>query len=418
MISFSEVGIVGAGPYGLSLAAHLGAAGVGFRIFGSPMETWRKHMPEGMLLKSDGVASSLYDPDDTYPLSRYCEERSIEYADDNVPVKLDTFYDYGLNFCERFVRSVEKKFVVSIDGEGGAFVLTLEGGETAFFRNVVIAVGIGDFRHVPPLLRGLPTELVSHSYQHHDLSSFAGRRVAVIGGGSSAVDLAGLLHERGCEVQLICRQEKLKFSSRAAASRTLLQHLRHPSSGLGPGWKSRFCTDAPLAFHFLPQAFRLAFAHRHLGPAAGWPMKEKIVGRVPVMTGCKLISTTLVDGGLRIDLKRGDGISTAVRADHVIAATGYQTDLRRLKFLTTSIHSRLSQINQTPILSSHFESSIRGLYFIGPAAAVSFGPLMRFAFGARYSSRRLAGVLSRAERVTLPSSTFKVHSEEPPSLAG
>src|SRR5271170_1281431 len=128
MNSHSEVGIVGAGPYGLSLAAHLRAAGVGFRIFGSPMETWREHMPEGMLLKSDGFASSLYDPKDTYPLSRYCAERSIEYADDHIPVKLDTFYDYGLTFSDRFVRSVEEKLVVSIGRDGDAFLLTLQDG--------------------------------------------------------------------------------------------------------------------------------------------------------------------------------------------------------------------------------------------------------------------------------------------------
>jgi cation diffusion facilitator CzcD-associated flavoprotein CzcO len=53
--------IVGAGPYVLSIAAHLRARGIQFRIFGKPMETWRRHMPTGMLLKSEGFASDLYD---------------------------------------------------------------------------------------------------------------------------------------------------------------------------------------------------------------------------------------------------------------------------------------------------------------------------------------------------------------------
>ena len=57
-----EVAIVGAGPYGLSLAAHLHDRQIDFQIFGKPMEFWRDHMPKGMHLKSDGFASNLYDP--------------------------------------------------------------------------------------------------------------------------------------------------------------------------------------------------------------------------------------------------------------------------------------------------------------------------------------------------------------------
>src|SRR6185312_16558536 len=38
-----EVAIIGAGPYGLSLAAHLAASKVSFRVFGRPMELWRHH---------------------------------------------------------------------------------------------------------------------------------------------------------------------------------------------------------------------------------------------------------------------------------------------------------------------------------------------------------------------------------------
>ena len=49
----TEVAIIGAGPYGLSLAAHLQGAAIPFRIFGSPMDSWRKLMPKGMLPKSD-----------------------------------------------------------------------------------------------------------------------------------------------------------------------------------------------------------------------------------------------------------------------------------------------------------------------------------------------------------------------------
>ena len=64
---FCQTAIIGAGPYGLSLAAHLAAAGADFRIFGKPLTSWRDHMPKGMMLKSDGFASNLSAPDPSPP---------------------------------------------------------------------------------------------------------------------------------------------------------------------------------------------------------------------------------------------------------------------------------------------------------------------------------------------------------------
>ena len=85
-----------------------------------------------------------------------------------------------------------------------------------------------------------------------------------------------------------------------------------------------------------------------------------------------------------------------------IAATGYRPRLDRLTFLPPSLRASLSSVVNTPILSSHFQSSMAGLYFVGPIAANSFGPLMRFAFGAKYTARRLSQHLAAtAERVRL-----------------
>ena len=72
-----DTAIIGAGPYGLSLAAHLGAAGADFRIFGRPMTSWRENMPKGMMLKSDGFASNLSAPDAQSTLKAWCAERNV-----------------------------------------------------------------------------------------------------------------------------------------------------------------------------------------------------------------------------------------------------------------------------------------------------------------------------------------------------
>src|SRR5580704_7511019 len=108
----TEIAIIGAGPYGLSIAAHLRGSGVPFRIFGRPMDSWVSHMPEGMHLKSDGFASNLSDPDGSFTLKHFCAERGIKYSDSGIPVSLETFSAYGLAFKERMVPELEDKLVV------------------------------------------------------------------------------------------------------------------------------------------------------------------------------------------------------------------------------------------------------------------------------------------------------------------
>jgi thioredoxin reductase len=404
MSTRTDVAIIGAGPYGLSLSVHLQTAGVDYRIFGHPMDAWRNHMPEGMLLKSDGFASDLYDPAGEYPLSRFCGEQGIAYDAELIPVRLKTFVDYGLAFKDRFVPGLEEKLVSSLTRDGDGFALGLDDGAIIRARRVVAAVGVGRFRFIPAALTGLPEICLSHSYDHHDLTLFAGRRVAVIGGGASAIDLAGLLNERGCEVRLICRREALKFGSPPQTrERSLWQRLRHPRSGLGPGLRSRLCTDAPVLFHFMPEALRLESVRRHLGPAASWRMKEKVDG-VPVLSGHNVVGAVAENDRVQLSLQTSDNRRVVVSADHVIAATGYHVDIRRLEFLHAGLISQIACVNETPILSARFESSVKGLYFIGPAAANSFGPLMRFAFGARFASRRLVRILGRRPHAVSSSS--------------
>jgi thioredoxin reductase len=389
--------IIGAGPYGLSLAAHLRRSGTPFRIFGRPMDSWRAHMPKGMFLKSDGFASNISDPENRLTLGQFCAERGIEYANTGIPVHLETFTAYGLEFRDRMVPDLEDKLVTSIDRAAEGFVVRIDDGEVLKAHRVVLAVGITHFEHVPESLAHLPEQFLSHSARHSEVGVFTGQSVAVIGGGSSALDWAALLHEAGVDVQMVVRQGSLKFHGKPSGKpRSLWHRIQHPQTGLGPGWKSSFYANAPDIFHYLPENLRLEIVRRTLGPSGGWFIKDKVVGKVPTLLGHTVTRADVVNGKVELCLQAQDGNERKIQVDHVIAATGYKVDLDRLKLLNAEIRSRVKSVNKTPILSSEFECSVRGLFFVGVAAANSFGPVMRFAFGADFAARTVARALEKS----------------------
>lgn len=392
-----EVAIIGAGPYGLSIASHLNAEGINTRIFGNPMQTWRENMPRGMHLKSDGFASSLYDPRDTFSLASYCKDKGIPYADSGLPVALETFTSYGMEFQKRFVPQLEQKRVVSVERRGADFLIGLDDGEEFSARKVVVAAGLSHFSHLPEVFAKLPEEFVTHSSRHHALDSFKGKAVAVIGAGASAADVAALLHQAGAKVQMIARQPVIRFHDPPNEKKpSLKERLLMPATGIGGGWRVYLCANAPLLFRQMPEKFRLQKVRAILGPAPGWFIKEQLVGKVPFTLGVTITDAKVENGQVTMDLIDRDGKRSVAAADHVIAATGYKVDLRRLTFLNRSLLAEIRTVEQTPVLSSSFESSVNGLYFVGTAAANTFGPLLRFAFGARFTTKRITRHLSKA----------------------
>jgi thioredoxin reductase len=386
-----DVAIIGAGPYGLSIAAHLRARNVAFRIFGTPMSSWRNHMAAGTLLKSFGFASSLYDPGDTFTLEHFCQERGLTYSDIVDPVSLETFIAYGMEFQRRLVPNLEQVDIVSLSRSPEGFTLTTQTGEVLSARRVIIAVGITYFGHIPEILTGLPPEFVSHSSQHTEVRQFNGRTVAVIGAGASAADLSGLLQEAGAQVHMIARSDEIHFHDPPAPEpRPLHQRILFPRSGLGQNWPALLCTDFPLLFHALPAKFRLRAVHNVNGPAPGWFAKDKVVGHVNMHLGVNIKQVSKNGKGVHLLLAQRKDEPKDIRVDHIIAATGYKIILDRLSFLDPDLRSQMESFEEAPVLNTNFESSIPGLYFVGLAAAVSFGPLCRFAYGAKFTAPRIA----------------------------
>ena len=263
----------------------------------------------------------------------------------------------------------------------------------------MVAVGISHYQYLPPVFDGLPREAVSHTSSRTSYKEFRAREVTVVGAGASAIDVAGALLDAGASVQIVARASKIHFHDPPKPMpRPFMDEVRAPMTGLGPGWRSWMCVRGPLLFRLMPENFRVKVVKRHLGPAPGWFMKNEIVGHVPFHLGFELDRARVSGGKVHLDVTNQAGENQTFSADHVIAGTGYRADLRRLAFLNPALLTGIRSAQNTPLLTSDFESSVPGLYFVGATSANTFGPLVRFAYGAGFTSRRLSSHLAKSAR--------------------
>ena len=395
-----QVAIVGAGPYGLSLAAHLRQAGVPFRIFGRPMQSWATQMPAAMKLKSDGFASNLSAGAAHFTLEDFCTLTGREYHATQLPVPLEDFIAYGREFARRLVPTLEQREVVSIDATPEGFQITLEGGETLLARHVILATGITAFPHLPENLRHLPANLLTHTTDHTTFAEFKDRDITVLGRGASSLDAAALLHEAGANVTLISRSPNVHVPPpRTGRPRSLFQRILHPASPLGSSLRSWLACTVPGAFHALPAALRRLIFYKHLGPAGGASLSGRIFGKVEILRGWSIASADLVQQPqplIRLTLTNAEHQTREHLTTHILAGTGFRIDLARLRFLSpTLLASIRCHKDGAPILNRNFESTLPGLYFIGPTASAGFGPLLRFVAGAEFTVTRLTQALTR-----------------------
>lgn len=396
MNTICDVVIVGAGPHGLSLAAHLRARGMDFRVFGKAMDSWAAHMPQGMMLKSDGFVSNLSSPAPDTTLKSYCARNGVAYADEGLPVSLDLFLAYSKWFRETQVPDLDPRMVTSVVRNGDAFTVMLEDGETFTARAVVVAAGITWYAYTPSVFMPLSNDALSHSFDHRDMSRFKGKEVAVVGSGASAIDLADELHQAGAAPRIVARVPRLEFNSVPdPAEETLVRRIQAPASGIGRGWRSYFCAHAPLLFHRLPRHLKDRAIASHMHPAGGFFMREKIEGVVPTSLGRSIRATAMRGGRATLDLVDAVGSEETLSFDHVITATGYRPDVRKLPFLAKDLAERAAPAGGSPDVSEVFETKVPGLYAVGLSAMQSFGPLMRFMVAAEFTAPHVASHLNR-----------------------
>jgi len=400
-MAISDVLVIGAGPFGLSISTHLRNRGVEHTIVGRPMNTWRAHMPLGLFLKSEPHGSVISAPARGYDLATYSQLHGFDdYVDRVGPLSLDRFLGYADWFIDQLVPDIQDLTVTSVTPDHGGFKVEFAEEAPVFARQVIVATGLLPYMHIPGELSGLPSDLMTHSSVHDRLDQFSGKRVAVIGAGQSALQTGALLLEAGAEVQVVARRHDLIWEEAVAQVLRLPDYILRPPSKLCEGWGCAFA-DSPDAFRLLPESVRVRKALTSFGPKGSWWLRDRVEDVVEVLKGHQLRSAEPHGSGVRLHL---DGPErSSIEADHVIAGTGFRIDLSRLSFLSEGIQAGLVTRANFPLVSRAGESSIPGLYFAGAPTLISLGPGVRFISGTHHTAARLArSVARRAHKGTGP----------------
>jgi hypothetical protein len=390
-----EVAVVGAGPYGLSVAAHLRSAGIDTRVFGRPLSFWREHMPKGMRLRSPWIATHIADPGSRLTLDAFARQAGLA-AQDQLPI--EHFVQYGEWFQRQALPDLDQRKVARIDAAESGFRLQLEDGDVLGARRVVLAMGLANQELRPPQFAGVEPALVSHSCEHASLDKWRGKRVAVVGRGQSACESAMLLRQAGSEVDLICRGGVHWIGvapgdiERARGWRWRLRELLQAPSAVGPfPWS--WLNELPGIERRLPHGLRSRIADRSLRAAcARWVLPG--LDGVEVLAGRVLRRASRQ--GEKVALELDDGVRSY---DHVLLGTGYRIDIAKLGVLSPQLLGRIVCRGGSPVLRAGFESSVGGLHFVGASAVDSYGPLLRFIAGAGAAGRSVArGAPDRSTR--------------------
>ena len=376
-----DIAIIGAGPYGLSAAAHLREAGIDARIFGKPMEFWADKMPAGMLLRSPRPASTISDPRSNFTLEAYESANNITPAQ---RTSLETFVGYGKWFGQQIGCDLDQRNINTVQKENSSFKLVLEDGTQVTARRVVVAAGVGNFRRIPATYAKLSEKACSHCYDGRKLVGL-GKRVAVIGAGQSALECAALLGEAGAEVEVISRIPVLRWIGMHPKLHRLgpISKMLYSKHDIGPIGISRLVAYPDMLYHF-PLEWRDRIRTRAVR-SAGAPWL--------IPTGRNIVSVTEI--GDEVKLLLDDGSER--RVDHVLLGTGYSVDIAKYSFLAPDLIQAIEQFKFSgyPKVGRGLHCSVSGLHFLGAPAARSFGPLLNFVTGTEFASNALVSNLSR-----------------------
>ncbi len=382
MRSSVDLLIVGAGPFGLAVAAWATEHGIDHLVVGEPMSFWRSHMPEGMLLRS-GPDWHL-DPFDEFTMERYLREERVT-ADEALPLTREVYLEYVQWFQEQ--RRIEPVpiLVDRLDADRGhpqVFVATLADGRTVTAGRVVLALGMGYFAHVPTELAALvPAGRVVHTCDAVDFGPLRGKRCLIVGGRQSAFEWAALIHEAGATaVHVSHRHASPAFQE---SEWDWVMPLVDAMVA-DPGW-----------FRTLPPEEQQAVSRRLWGEGRlkiePWLEKRVMREGITIWPNTRMVACQeLPTGELMVKLDE----DRTLTVDEVIFATGYKVEMGCIPLLARgNLTADLAMRDGFPILDEHFESSVPGLFITSLPAGQDFGPFFGFTVSARTSAKLIGAAL-------------------------
>jgi cation diffusion facilitator CzcD-associated flavoprotein CzcO len=367
--------VIGAGPFGLAIAAFAGRSGVDALVVGEPMAFWKSHMPAGMRLRS-GVDWHL-DAGGEWTIARFLSDRGLAEGD-VTPIPLAIYLEYAEWFRQQAaVRVLRGTVQQLLHGDGHCrFLATLADGRRIAADHVAVAVGFQYFPHIADSLASrLPADRYEHTCTATALETLAGKRCLIVGGRQSAFEWAALLAEAGAaRVDLTYRHDTPHFAqSQWAWADALVERFVSE-----PGWYRQLRQDERdrLARRFWAEG-RLK-----LEP---WLTPGLDPRRVTMRPGTEIRSASVqADDAVRVTLSNGESLAV----DRIILATGYKPSLSRVPFLTDqTLMQAIETANGSPILDDRMQSTQPGLFFTSLLATESYGPFVAFTVSARAAAQ-------------------------------
>jgi FAD-dependent urate hydroxylase len=359
--------IIGAGPFGLAMAAYAKSLNIEHLILGKPMDFWKSNMPKGLILRS--ACDWHLDPLNIDTIENYLQSQNLTPADVE-PLSRDFYLGYTKWFQEQKEIEVLPSFVQRLDhanGTNNLFKATVDNGEGITASNVLLALGFRYFKNIPTEIAEIvPSRRFSHTCDLVDFERLRGKRCLIIGGRQSAYEWAALLCENGATaIHVSHRHETPAFEP----SDWPWVNPMVDAMVENPGW---FRNLPPKEKEEVSKRF-WAEGRLKLEPWL-WPRIDNDTVKIwpkSRVVGCNALPT----GELEVSLNTG---KTPI-VHHIILATGYKVSMEKVPLLADgTILAKLKTKDGYPVLDEHFQSSIPGLFITSMPASLDFGPFFAF----------------------------------------
>ncbi len=376
--------IIGAGPFGLAIAAQASHLGIDHLIVGKPMEFWRKNMPQGMLLRS--ACDWHLDPVNLHTIEKFLESRG-QTPHDVEPLSLDFYLSYAEWFQTQKQITTLPLHIERLD-HANNFIATTAGGDTIRAKKVVLAPGFKHFVNIPVEVKSrLPEGRYSHTCEFTDFSSAANKRYLIIGGRQSAFEWTALLLEAG-------------------ASRVYVSH-RHDTPSFDKSdwsWVNPLVdamAENPSWFRRLTQAEKDEISRKQWAEGRlklePWLAPRIADDRVRVLPNTEIVKSIERNEELVVTMSNGE----EVVCDEVVFATGYKVDITRVPVLSSgNVLAQLETRNGFPVLDDHLQTSVPGLFITSMPAMQDFGPFFGFTIAVRVSAKLICDAITSSLTVS------------------